>query len=1086
MMKRIIAGLFVLLLVMLAIVLIAPNFIDWNKHKDTLVTHATAYLGRDVTVGGAVSFRLLPNPQLQVDDVTVASVDGAKEPHFLKLKTLEAKVRFMPLLEGRVEIDKINLVEPRVTLEILDDGRASWHGLAQDSDRRIMTFGNAGDTVVLNDFTLRGGHLRYVQAATGTDVEFDNLNLSVTAPSLRGPYKILGDMVFRGVPVNVEMTTGQATQAQGLPVNLLFQPVEKLPQVVMKGNMTFNNGAGFDGTLVLSQGAPAALFGQELLSQTGWLKQDMTLSADFTARAGEIALRNIDAQAGKQGKITGSVIYTRPQMEVPHLLADLSMAHIDLGNAAAPALPVGMQAQVKLNGKTVKWRGATLNGLLVEAESRPDQWQVKNLRADMAGKAVFKASGVVSPAQNTTSLKIDLAADDVPVFAKTYAQVLSPRLKDFWAALPSEGLKISGNLDLRSNRASLYNFDTTLGAAGKAAGVLNVLDDGIEARLNISGFDVQKLDDAQRGALAAAVFAAGNDLDITGENIGFAGMTWNGVTLKAQARAEGVTLTSLTARMGDKGRLSAQGDFSGLPLSQAKQVNLTYDIAVADAAAFGKLAGFTWPVPLHAAVPVDLRGTWQRGEGAAASYKIAGNYAGGEVDMQSRGADAAHITLTLPESHRVLALFGADIDRLVSAAGSATLTADIRGTAEAFVMDGLRLETRGGGVTTGKIEKTAQGITTDVRAGKVSFDRWLSADIRQSQPLTLALRADEAGLRGLTVKMLDTQMTVQNGAIAVKALKGGLWDGTLQASGDLTQNDAKQWTAAVKGDVARFTPAQMPLQWGDVDIDDANLTFDLNAKPQDKTAFGDVSGRFSVSSPRVTVHGFDPAALTDYLEPLRASPQDLVSTAHKMLRGGAATYRDVEADFDVTSGKISTRALTLDNSDSTVKAETTLDTGAESFDLKAFVTLKGVSGLDPLTVTRAGKAGAAADFKIEPKALSNFGASRIPAPEPVAVADEPVQISDIQTEGEMLPPGYLDVPGASHDTEAGDAAIGEILPVEEQPLEAIATEPLPQPVPDTQTGETDVATEPAMPDQPPAEAPAEDDPISGILDRLGQ
>ena len=1095
MMKRIIAGLFVLLLVLMAVVLVAANFIDWNKHKDTLVTHASAYLGRDVTVGGDISFRLLPNPQLQVDDVAVASIDGAKEPYLLKLKSLEAKVRFMPLLEGRVEIEKIHLVEPQLTLEMLADGRAGWHGLVQGAENRTMTFGQAGDAVALNDVTLRGGRVRYVQAATATDIEFGNLNLSVAAPSLRGPYKILGDMVFRDVAVNVEITTAPAAGTQGVPLTALFQPVDKLPQITLKGNLTTAGGAGFDGTLSMAQGAPASLFSQKLLTQTAWLGEDMTLSAGFTARAGEFSLRDIDAQIGKQGKVTGSVTYARPQMEIPHLTADLTLAHMDLGKDTAPmpALPAGVQANIKLNGKTVKWRGTTLNGLAIDAVSQSNQWQIKSLRADLAGKAVLKASGTASPAQNTSSLKIDFTADDVPAFAKAYDAVLPKRLAAFWPALPASGFKLAGNLDLRSDRASLYNFDAAMGDAGKASGVLNMLDDGIEARLNITGLDVQQLDDAQRSALAAAVFTAGNDMDVTGENIGFGGAVWNGVVLKATARADGVRLSNLSARTGDAGRVAVQGEFSGLPLADAAKVAIAYDIAAPDAAAFAKTAGFAWPMPLNIAAPIDVRGEWQRGEGVASTYKMAGAFYGGTIDMQSRGTDTAQIKMTLPESHRLLSLFGVDIDRLVSPAGGVTLTADRLARADGYVLDGLRIETRDGGLTTGKIEKTGNAITADLRAAKINADRWLAADIRQTVPLSLKLRADDAVLRGLNVKTLDADMDVKSGNIAIKALKGGLWGGTLAASGQLTRGEDKQWTAALKGDVSHLRPVQMPLPLGGVEVDEADVSFDLTAKAKDAAPLGDVAGSVSANVPRMTVQGFDPAALTSYLEPLRSSPQDLVSSAHKVLREGAATYRDVQATFDVANGKITARPLTLDNENSSVKIETSLDTAADSYDLKAFLTLKNVQGIDPLRLTRAGKVADAPDLRIEPKELSNFGASRIPPPEPVPEApaaipsNQPLESGVAPQDGEMLPPGYLDVPGAvtPPSSEAGDAAIiGDILPVEQQPLNDVQTESLPTPP-------AAAADQPPMPDVPPATqgetAPdAAANPIGGILDRLGQ
>lgn len=1077
MMKRIIASLFAVLLLLLAFVLIAPNFIDWNRHKDLLAAQAANYLQREVSVKGGVSFRLLPNPQLKADDVTVAAIDGAKEPALLKLKSIEAKVRFKPLLEGRVEIEKIHLVEPQLTLEVLPDGRASWQGLMQGAS----TSGAAGDAIALNDVSLQGGKIRYLQAAAGVDETFDQLNLSVTAASLRGSYKITGDMTFKKTPVNIEITTGQAQGARGIPVAALFQPVDTLPQITLKGDVSAAGGMGFDGTLSLDQGAPASLFTQPFLTQAGWLKNDMKLTATLSARAGEMTLRDIDGTFGKAGKLGGSVSLIRQPMEIPHLRADISLTQADFGKdlPLRLAVPEGMQADVKITARQARWRGAVLPSVRLDASSKQGEWQIKSFQADLADKSVLTLSGSVQPQQSSASFKIGLSGDNAAGFGKHYGAMLSPRLSMLWPLLPAGDWSLSGNLDMRGDRASLYNFESAFGAAGKASGVLNMLLDGAEARLNVAGLDIGDMDENRRGELTRAFFSPGNDIDLTAENITIGGAVWNGVMLKASSRADGVTLSSFTGRMGDTGQVTLSGSFSAAPVAAADKVALDFDVSVPDAAALGKAAGFEWPMPLNMAVPVQLQGEWRRDTSAGQpdSYKIKGGFYGGKIDMQSRGVDAARITLALPDSQRALGLFGFGIDRLISPAGGVTLTLDRQMRADGFTLDNLRIENREGLVASGRATKTGANLAADLRVAKANIDRWISADIRQPGPLSLKLRADEALVRGAVLKDAEMDLTVGTGRIGVNALKAGLWDGALSAAGGLQRGEDGQWSAQIKGGISGFRLLQFPISFRGLDADEGEMSFDLAAKPQDKNALADLSGQMSLSVPRLTVDGFDPAALAAYLEPLQNSPQDLISTAHKILRGGAATYRDVHAEFDIKGSDIAVRSLMLNNLDSNVKVEAKLDSAKETYDLKSFMTLKNVRGLEPLVIVRSGSLTEAPDFHIEPKALSDFGASRMPREVAPAVPAVPAVLPDgtdgvAPQDGEMLPPGYLDVPG-SDGAEAGEI---EILPVEQNPLPDIEPSPAADAVPGAAQQDTPVqGAEPAQQNT---------DPIKGILDRL--
>ena len=1091
MMKRIVAGLFVLMLVALALLLVVPNFIDWNKHKDTLAVHATAYLQRDVKIGGDIVLRLLPNPQMSVMDVTVSSIEGAKSPYLLKLKQLEAKVRFKPLLEGHIEIEKIHLVEPELVLEVLADGRASWQGLMQgDAARKPFVFGDQGDAITLEDVTLKGGRIRYVQAASGVDMALDHLNLSVAAPSLRGPYKIVGDMRFRDVPVNVEATSGLAAE-QGMPIAVLFQPLEKLPQLSLKGAIGKNaEGAFYEGDIALEQGAPASLFTQEFLTAPVWLQQDMTVNAKLSMRPGALTLSDIEGRSGKNGKLSGAVTLSRPPMEIPQLSADLKLEHLPMGGKAdaQPALPNGMRAKISLTAQDALWRGQRIPEIKLDAQSDADIWHVKSLRARLAAKTQLDAEGTVRPQQQTQSFKISFSTADMAGFAKTYAAILPPAAAAILPHIPVQEVKLDGNLDIRTDRISLYNFNASSGADGKAGGVVNFANKETEARLNLSGLSWGEMTAEQRTALMTALFAAGNDIDITAGAQRFAETDFNNIVLKAAAAAGDIRIEKFSGNYGADNAFALSGNFSSWPPEGAETAALDFTLKGSDAAAIGKLAGFVWPMPLNAAAPMDVQGSWRR-SGGQNTYSLAGGFRGGTVDIKKPVADGPRkLVLSMPDSQGLLALMGMDIDRLVSPAGPAVLSADVTGDDNAYVLDGLRLSVKDA-ITSGRAEKNDKGITADLRSSMAQFDRWLAADIRQSAPLTLKLRADKAEARGLALQTLDADMTVTSSKVDIRAIKAGVWGGTAQARGALTRDENRQWTAKLEGDIQSFRPLQIPHGIVGVTADEGDMTFDITAKPQDKAAFGDIAGVFALSLPRLDVQGFDPAELAAYLDTLKGAPQDLATVAHKTLRSGAASYSDVNIDFTREANIVTLKSLSLNNADSSVKVDGTLDSAAAKYDIKAFLTLKALRDLDPLEITRAGDVTSAPDLRFDAKPLTAFAQARMPVVVEPAEALPAVETAPVGEDAEMLPPGYLSVPPEGvpppPDETGEEDLTREILPVEEEslsppPADTAAPEAEPALPPQPAPAE-DAATAAPTPDAAPA-----DNPIGGILDRLGQ
>ncbi|HEY5598833.1 MAG TPA: AsmA family protein, partial [Kiloniellales bacterium] len=79
-MKKIGIGLLVVLVLLVAAVLIAPSFVDWNAYKDRIAAEVHAATGRELAIDGNISLALLPAPALSVEIVRLANAAGGSEP----------------------------------------------------------------------------------------------------------------------------------------------------------------------------------------------------------------------------------------------------------------------------------------------------------------------------------------------------------------------------------------------------------------------------------------------------------------------------------------------------------------------------------------------------------------------------------------------------------------------------------------------------------------------------------------------------------------------------------------------------------------------------------------------------------------------------------------------------------------------------------------------------------------------------------------------------------------------------------------------------------------------------------------------
>lgn len=316
-MRKLLFSLIALVVVLLAAALIGPSFVDWNKYKPEIAERVKAATGRDIAIGGDISLTVLPAPTLAVHDVTLANIPGAQDPNMASLKALDVRVALGALLEGRINVESIALVEPTISLEVLKDGRRNWDFAAAQAKPAGETVpgaptpeakgaGGGMGGIEIGRISIENGTLIYRDDAAGTVERIEKLNTDITAESLAGPMSAEGDLIARGMRLTFKGDIGRM-EGSAIPLRLDVGLPDADAKATFKGSLSAPTANGKVTGRIEAQGSDFSRILAVMAKAGGGarnpnlpkpLTQKFSAAANVDASAKAIALTDLKVQLG--------------------------------------------------------------------------------------------------------------------------------------------------------------------------------------------------------------------------------------------------------------------------------------------------------------------------------------------------------------------------------------------------------------------------------------------------------------------------------------------------------------------------------------------------------------------------------------------------------------------------------------------------------------------------------------------------------------------------------------------------------------------------------------------------------------------
>jgi uncharacterized protein involved in outer membrane biogenesis len=410
--RKAIIGLGILLVTILTGLTAAPHFVNLERLKEPLARELTARLGHPVALVGRLEFSLLPGPSLAARDVRVANPSGAAVTDMVKLRALEVKLAFWPLLAGRFVVRAGLLVEPEIDIERRDDGSFNWPAAP---GAVIESRGGAGAELVLSvdRLAIQNGAITYRAGASIERLEHISAEGAVEAAT--GTIRAAGQLVAHGTTLTLELRSGRLEAAETpLQVVLTAAPETSLR---LDALITGKQGARrIDGKLKLATADVQALLARMArVALPGFLAQPGTLSGQFSGTSEALALDPLQIDLGPahaEGRWRWELA------GVPETAIQLSMGRLDLdhwpaarqaaalsswlpralaaeptrGPVHAPWLGT-MAASVELAVEALIWRGGLVQDARLKATLAKEEWRLERLGAALPGGSEVALSG---------------------------------------------------------------------------------------------------------------------------------------------------------------------------------------------------------------------------------------------------------------------------------------------------------------------------------------------------------------------------------------------------------------------------------------------------------------------------------------------------------------------------------------------------------------------------------------------------------------------------------------------------------------------------------------------------------------------
>ncbi|KAB2882935.1 MAG: AsmA family protein [Pseudorhodoplanes sp.] len=178
-----------------------------DQVRETVKADIRAVTGLDPVLNGAVSVSLFPYGKVSFSDVVLGD-SGAGQPPLIADR-LTVKLRFFPLLTGRIEVADVALEGPRITLALREDGGSNWAPLIAALTRAHRPEASRRERgMSFSEIRIDDGTVIIRDNRRGLLERLSDVNISLAWPAISKSFAATGSLAWRGEKLDLSVAFG--------------------------------------------------------------------------------------------------------------------------------------------------------------------------------------------------------------------------------------------------------------------------------------------------------------------------------------------------------------------------------------------------------------------------------------------------------------------------------------------------------------------------------------------------------------------------------------------------------------------------------------------------------------------------------------------------------------------------------------------------------------------------------------------------------------------------------------------------------------------------------------------------------------
>ena len=456
-----------LVVAVLFVALIAPYFVDWDKFTNEFESQASRVVGQEVKVGGKTNLRLLPLPSLSFEDLQVGkNVDGSP---LMTVDRFSFKAELFPFLSGQVRIVEMSMREPKVNLQVGEDGTIAW-----TSPQEFVV---NPEQVKIEKLKVQGGSVLVTGLVGNRSFQLDNIDADLSATSILGPWKIDADADVEGIPSQISIASGTFQDDRSMRIKMALNRKDQPYNLLLDGPVNLeNNALSWNGEFRVSPFAQAQI--DQMDNRVEPLPVNST--GTFWATPRQVDINEYRLEVGSREDpytITGQGVVSIRDEIYFKMQADGRQIDIDkLEQSATPDQKTTLEKRLAaLNDVLRRVPVPTAKGeidIVLPAIVAGDTfirdvntlisptgngWAIKRLKAVLPGNTVFEANGRLGLKNGFGFSGRILVASRQP---SGFADWVSGNVDETFRRLKSVGL--AADLTMTKRQATLENVELRL------------------------------------------------------------------------------------------------------------------------------------------------------------------------------------------------------------------------------------------------------------------------------------------------------------------------------------------------------------------------------------------------------------------------------------------------------------------------------------------------------------------------------------------------------------------------------------------------------------------------------------------------